>query len=100
MIITLNWLKEFLDTDKRLNEILDGLIQLGLEVEDVTNYADSLEPFIVAEILHAEKHPNADSLRKCKVNNGSQELDIVCGAPNARTGIKVVLAPVGSKIPE
>ncbi|MBN8827411.1 MAG: phenylalanine--tRNA ligase subunit beta [Sphingobacteriia bacterium] len=99
MRITLNWLKKFLDTSNSLEEIIDGLFKLGLEVEETIDYRKSHAPFIVAEITHAEKHPNADSLRKCKVNNGKETIDIVCGAPNARSGIKVVLAPVGTSIP-
>jgi phenylalanyl-tRNA synthetase beta chain len=99
MRFTLSWLKEFLDTNASLKEILEKLTDIGLEVEEVVDYAEKLKPFIVAEIIDAAQHPEADKLRVCKVNNGKEILQIVCGAPNARAGIKVVLAPIGSLIP-
>ncbi|MDF2965362.1 MAG: pheT [Rickettsiaceae bacterium] len=99
MKFTLSWLKTFLDTESSLQEICERLTILGLEVEEVIDRAKDLGSFKVAEILEAEQHPNADKLRVCKVNNGSQVLQIVCGAPNARAGIKVVLAEVGVLIP-
>lgn len=99
MKFTISWLKKFLDTDATLEEILDKLIQLGLEVEEVIKQADIYKPFIVAEIISATKHPEADKLKICQVNNGKETIQIICGAPNARAGIKVVLAPIGSEIP-
>lgn len=99
MKFTYSWLKEHLDTDASVEEISTKLTSLGLEVDTVTNPAEALEPFIIAEISSAEQHPNADKLRVCQVYTGSETLQIVCGAPNARAGIKVVLAPVGSVIP-
>ncbi len=99
MKFTIGWLKEYLDTSATLNEIVEALTRVGLEVEGVEDKSASLAPFKVAEILEAEKHPNADKLRVCKVNTGSETLQIVCGAPNARAGIKVALAPIGSVIP-
>lgn len=99
MKFTLSWLKEFLDTDASLENISSTLTALGLEVEEITNQAETLGDFIVAEILEANPHPNADKLQVCKVHNGSEILQIVCGAPNARAGIKVVLASVGVVIP-
>lgn len=99
MKFTLNWLKEHLDTDAALDEILQGLDNVGLEVEGVENPADKLGAFTVAEILSAEKHPDADKLRVCMVNTGSETIQIVCGAPNARAGIKVVLGRPGDYVP-
>ena len=99
MKFTLNWLKDHLDTSASLNEITDALTSLGLEVESVTDFGKQLAPFKVAKILHAEQHPQADRLRVCKVDTGSEQLQIVCGAPNARAGISVVLAPIGAVIP-
>lgn len=99
MKFTLNWLKDHLDTSASLNEITDALTSLGLEVESVTDFSKQLSPFKVAKILHAEQHPQADRLRVCKVDTGSEQLQIVCGAPNARAGISVVLAPIGAVIP-
>ncbi|AIL64843.1 Phenylalanine--tRNA ligase beta subunit [Rickettsiales bacterium Ac37b] len=99
MQITLNWLKTYLDTDANLDVIEKKLTQIGLEVEEVVNREKLLKPFIVAEIIEAGPHPKADKLKVCKVNNGKEILQIVCGAPNARQGIKVVLAPIGAIIP-
>ena len=99
MKFTLSWLKKFLDTDCSAEEIGKHLTLLGLELEELVDNSAIYDPFIVAEIRSAEKHPNADSLKLCKVYDGSHELQIVCGAPNARAGIKVALAPVGSVIP-
>jgi phenylalanyl-tRNA synthetase beta chain len=99
MKFTLSWLKEYLATEAGLAEITQRLTAIGLEVEGVENRAEALAPFKVAEIVEAEKHPNADKLKRCKVNTGSEVLQIVCGAANARAGLKVVLAPIGSVIP-
>ncbi len=99
MKFTLSWLKEYLDTDATLDEISHTLTAIGLEVEEVVDKAQELDDFIVAEVLEAQPHPNADKLRVCKVNNGTETLQIVCGAPNARAGIKVALAQVGTWIP-
>jgi phenylalanyl-tRNA synthetase beta chain len=99
MKFSLSWLHTWLQTDAGLEEILTTLSAIGLEVEGVTNKADSLRPFLIAEILEATRHPNADKLQICRVSAGGAELSIVCGAPNARTGLKVVLAPVGAVIP-
>ena len=99
MKFTLSWLKEYLDTDASLEEILDKLTIIGLEVEEVIDAASTLKDFTVAYVEEAEQHPDADRLRVCKVNTGKEVLQIVCGAPNARAGIKVVLAQNGSVIP-
>lgn len=99
MKFSLSWLKDHLETDASLNEILVKLNATGLEVEGVENPAERLAPFTVAEILSAEKHPDADKLKVCKVSNGTDEMQIVCGAPNARTGIKVVLGRPGDYVP-
>lgn len=99
MKFTLSWLKDHLDTTASLEQITDALTSLGLEVEGVTDYSKQLAPFKVAKILHAEQHPQADRLRVCKVDTGTEQLQIVCGAPNARAGISVVLAPIGAVIP-
>lgn len=99
MKFTLSWLKQHLDTDASLAEIEARLTMLGLEVEGVEDPAKDLGGFIVAEVLEAEKHPNADRLRVCKVNTGTGVIQVVCGAPNARAGIKVILAQPGTYIP-
>jgi phenylalanyl-tRNA synthetase beta chain len=99
MKFSLSWLKEWLETDASLEQILTTLSAIGLEVEGVENKADALKPFIIAEIIEAKRHPNADKLQACRVSAGGAELSVVCGAPNARTGLRVVLAPPGAYVP-
>ena len=99
MKFTLSWLKDHLDTNASLDEILEGLIGVGLEVEEVVDRTSMLAPFSVAYVQQAEKHPNADKLRVCKVETDAGILNIVCGAPNARAGIKAILAKPGATIP-
>lgn len=99
MKFTLSWLKEHLDTTATLAEVRDALTMLGLEVEGITNPAETLKGFVVGYVVEAVQHPNADRLRVCKVDTGSGVLQVVCGAPNARTGMKGVFAPTGSYIP-
>jgi phenylalanyl-tRNA synthetase beta chain len=99
MKFTLSWLKEHLDTTATLDEVRDRLTMLGLEVEDITNAAETLKGFVVGYVVEAVQHPNADRLRVCKVDTGSGIVQVVCGAPNARTGMKGVFAPTGSYIP-
>ena len=99
MKITLSWLKAFLTTEASVAEISKTLTAIGLEVEAIHDPAVALNDFIVAQITHAIPHPNADKLRVCTVNTGSETLQIVCGASNACADIFVVLAPVGSVIP-
>jgi phenylalanyl-tRNA synthetase beta chain len=99
MKFTLSWLKEHLDTDATAGEIAARLTAIGLEVESVTDPGAGLKDFIVGEVVACEKHPNADKLRLCNVSDGKNNLQIVCGAPNARAGIKVVLARPGTVIP-
>lgn len=100
MKFTLSWLKEHLDTDASLNEITDRLTAIGLELEGVENPADALRPFRVAKVLEAGPHPNADKLRLLKVDDGSgTPWQVVCGAPNARTGLVGVFGPPGTYVP-
>src|SRR6478735_7269976 len=99
MKFTLSWLKEHLDTDADATAIGERLTAIGLEVESVADPGAALKDFIVGEVITAEKHPNADKLRLCSVSDGKDNLQIVCGAPNARAGIKVVLARPGTVIP-
>jgi phenylalanyl-tRNA synthetase beta chain len=100
MKFTLDWLKEHLDTTASVDEISTALTMVGLEVEAVADQAAAFKGFVVAQVVSAEQHPNADRLRVCKVDAGSGELlDVVCGAPNARSGMKSVFAPVGTYIP-
>ncbi|NIY73611.1 phenylalanine--tRNA ligase subunit beta [Marivivens donghaensis] len=99
MKFTLSWLKKHLDTDASLTEIEEALTDLGLEVEGVENPADALKTFTIAKVTSAEQHPDADRLRVCKVASDEGEVQIVCGAPNAREGITVVLAKPGDYVP-
>ena len=99
MKFTLSWLKEHLDTDASAAAIAEKLTAIGLEVESVTDAGAALKDFIVGEVITAEKHPQADRLRLCSVSDGKNNLQIICGAPNARAGIKVVLARPGTIIP-
>ncbi|MEQ5869766.1 phenylalanine--tRNA ligase subunit beta [Sagittula sp. NFXS13] len=99
MKFTLSWLKEHLDTTASVDEIAETLTDLGLEVEEVVNPADKLKSFTLAKVVHAEQHPDADRLRVCKVMTNEGEKQIVCGAPNAREGITVVLAKPGDYVP-
>ena len=99
MKFTLGWLKEHLETDRSLDEIVQGLTALGLEVEGVEDRAKTLAPFIVGHVISAEQHPNADRLRVCIVDTGKEKIQVVCGAPNARAGMKGVFVSPGAFIP-
>lgn len=99
MKFTLSWLKDHLETDASLDEITEALTDLGLEVEEVIDPAARLADFTLGYVTHAEKHPDADRLRVCKVATDEGELQIICGAPNARTGITVVVAKPGVYVP-
>ncbi len=99
MKFTLSWLKDHLDTDASVEEITEALTDLGLEVEEVVNPADRLAGFTLGHVKHAEKHPDADKLRVCTVATDEGDLQIICGAPNAREGITVVVCKPGMYIP-
>ncbi len=106
MKFTLNWLKAHLDTEASLDEIVEALTDLGLEVEGVENPADTLGAFRLCRVIEAVQHPNADRLRLCRVETypdgpggRTEEVQVVCGAPNARTGLVGVFAPVGAYVP-
>jgi phenylalanyl-tRNA synthetase beta chain len=100
MKFTLSWLKDHLDTQASLEEIVETLTRIGLEVEGLEDPAARLKDFVVAHVVEAVQHPNADKLRVCKVDAGTGELiQVVCGAPNARTGLKSVFSPPGTYIP-
>jgi phenylalanyl-tRNA synthetase beta chain len=100
MKFTLAWLKEHLDTDRSLGELADKLTMIGLEVERIEDKAKLFAPFVIARVVDAKQHPNADRLRVCMVDTGSGDpVQVVCGAPNARSGMKSVFAPPGAFIP-
>src|SRR5499433_850993 len=100
MKLTFGWLKEHLGTTRSLDEIAGKLTMIGLEVERIEDKAKLFAPFVVARVIEAKPHPNADRLRVCMVDAGDgKPIQVVCGAPNARSGMKGVFAPVGAFIP-
>ena len=84
MKFTLSWLKSHLDTSASVDEISAKLTSIGLEVDALHDPGKALGSFIVGHVLEADKHPNADRLKLCKVSTGTETLQVVCGAPNAR----------------
>jgi phenylalanyl-tRNA synthetase beta chain len=100
MRFSLEHLKRYLKTDKSVNELADKLTMLGLEIEEIQDLASSLDGFVVGEIMAVEQHPNADRLHVLRVFNGQENLQIVCGAPNVRVGMKSILAVPGCLIPK
>ena len=99
MKFTLSWLFDHLDTSASLTEIVDTLTRVGLEVESVDDPSRKYDGFVVASVIEAKPHPNADRLKVCIVEAGAGPVQVVCGAPNARTGMKGVFSPVGTYIP-
>jgi len=106
MKFTLSWLKEHLDTDEPLEALADKLTMIGLEVEHIEDKSKALAPYTIARVVSAVQHPNADRLRLCMVDTGETDdkgepahIQVVCGAPNARTGLVTVFAPPGTYIP-
>jgi phenylalanyl-tRNA synthetase beta chain len=99
MKFTLSWLKDYLDTSATVDDIAEGLVGVGLEVEEISNGAATLKDFTVAYVRKAEKHPNADKLRLCEVETKDGVKQVVCGAPNARTGMRAIIALPGVVIP-
>ena len=99
MLISLNWLKQYIDLDGiEINEMENALTMIGQEVEKIEVLGENLENVVTAQIIEKEMHPDSDHLTICKVDNGKEILQIVCGAPNHKVGDKVVLAQVGAKL--
>lgn len=99
MKFTLSWLKDHLETDAGIEAIAEALTMLGLEVEGLQDRTAELAAFTVARVVEARQHPGADRLKVCHVDTGEEVVQVVCGAPNARTGMIGIFAPVGSHIP-
>lgn len=99
MKTTLSWLKTHLDTSADIDEIVAQLVMLGHDVDGVDDPAKTLTDFRIARVVAAVQHPNADRLRVCVVDAGGGEIQVVCGAPNARTGMKGVFGPAGVIVP-
>lgn len=101
MKISLNWIQNFINLDGiSTDQIVAKLTMSGLEVEEIIDQRRMYENFIVGEVIEKTKHPNADKLSLCKVNTGSLNLDVVCGAPNVEQGQKIVLATEGAVVPQ
>ena len=99
MKFTLSWLKDHLDTSAPIEALAEKLSLIGLDVESIDNPAAKLASFTIARVMEASRHPNADKLQVCKVDTGAGVVEVVCGAPNAKTGMIGVFAPTGSYIP-
>jgi len=99
MKFTFGWLREHLDTEASVKEVVERLTMIGLEVAGIHDRAKELEGFVVGRVVEARRHPDADKLSICKVDDGSRVVEVICGAPNARTGLVGVFAAAGSYIP-
>src|ERR1700692_1125504 len=100
MKFTLAWLKEHLETEHSLGELADKLTMIGLEVERIEDKATLFAPFVIGRVTDTKQHPNADRLRVCMVDTGAGDpVQVVCGAPNARAGMKGVFVAPGAFIP-
>ena len=99
MKFSLNWLRQDLDTDASVDEIAETLTMIGLEIEGIENPAEKLKDFVVGHVTQCDKHPDADRLKVCQVDNGTETVEVVCGAPNARQGMRGVFAASGCYIP-
>ncbi|THD77029.1 MAG: phenylalanine--tRNA ligase subunit beta [Phenylobacterium sp.] len=99
MKFTLSWLKDHLETDATVDQVVDAMTMAGLEVEHVEDPAAKLGAFTVAKVIEAVQHPNADRLRVCQVDTKDGRKEIVCGAPNARAGLTTIYAPIGAYVP-
>ena len=99
MKVTYNWLKQYVDFDSTPEELADHLTMIGLEVENIEKVSGGFDGIVVAEVLEKEQHPDADRLSLCKVNDGQEVRQIVCGATNFDIGSKVPLALPGCEMP-
>ena len=99
MKISENWLKEWVELDMTTDRLTAQLTMLGLEVDGIEQAGGEFSGVVVAEIVACEKHPDADKLKVCQVNAGNEMLQIVCGAPNARIGLKTALSKIGAVLP-
>ncbi len=100
MKTTLSWLKSHLDTEAPIAALAERLVMLGHDVDGIEDRAAALDGFVVGRVVSAEPHPNADRLRVCVVDTGTSETQVVCGAPNARAGMKGIFGPAGVRIPK
>ena len=98
MKITFDWLKEHLKINSKEKDLLEQLTNIGLEIESVEDKSEDFKYFTVAKVIKAEKHPDADKLRVCKVDTDNGEVQIICGAPNVKEGIKVPYSLFGTNL--
>lgn len=94
-----NWLRSLVNPNVSQDDLIARLSMAGLEVDSVEPVAQQFTGVVVGEIVSIEQHPDADKLRVCQVTNGTETLQVVCGAPNARQGLKVPFALLGAKLP-
>ena len=99
MKISLQWLREWVDTGDDVPALAHALTMAGLEIEGIDRAGPALQGVVVGEVKAIEKHPDAEKLNVCRVSTGREELQIVCGAPNVRVGMKAPLATIGAKLP-
>ncbi|NCF21242.1 MAG: phenylalanine--tRNA ligase subunit beta, partial [Haliea sp.] len=99
MNISEQWLREWVSPELSTEELAHQITMAGLEVDAIDPVAGAFSRVVVAEIISADQHPDADKLRVCQVNTGSETVQVVCGAPNARAGLKAPLATVGAVLP-
>ena len=101
MKLSLNWLKDYVDLKGiSVSEIVDKLTMSGLEVEDLIDENEIYKNFVVGYVKDKNKHPNADKLSLCTVSTGTEEFQVICGAPNVEAGQKVVFARIGAAVPK
>ena len=98
MIFSEQWIREWVNPSVDTQTLVEQLTMAGLEVDGLTAVASDFSGVIVAEVLRVEPHPDADKLRVCEVSDGKSVLQVVCGAPNVRAGLKVPYAQVGSRL--
>ena len=96
MKIPLSWLRKYLDFDCDISQLTERMTMIGIEVESVEDPAKAMTGFVVGHVVSCNKHPDADKLNVTIVDTGREKLQVVCGAPNCRQGMKGVFAPVGS----
>lgn len=99
MLVSLKWLKDYVDIDLNTRELSDKLTMAGLEVDSIKEVAPGFSGVVVARVLSVRPHPNADKLSLCEVSTGDKTVPVVCGAPNVRSGILSAFAKVGANIP-
>ena len=99
MLLSLNWLKDFIEIEKSIDELAHDLTMCGIEVEEILKIGSQWDNVIVAEIIKVNPHPNADKLSLTQINTGTEEIPVVCGAQNIYDGLKIALALPGAELP-